>query len=91
VKIDERSLNHQNAAAWLARGQAAIASGDTAFDLSAVQAVDSAAVALLLDWQRSAEARGARLALTGVPQSILSLAQLYGVGGLLDLPAASSA
>jgi phospholipid transport system transporter-binding protein len=91
VKIDANSLNHQNAAEWLARGRAALASGDSGFDLSAVQAVDSAAVALLLDWQRSAEAQGAQIALTGLPTALLSLAHLYGVSGLLGLPAAAAA
>lgn len=85
MKIDERALTNQNAATWLARGREAIAGGDTQIDLSGVQAVDSAAVALLLDWQRAAQARGAALALTGVPPGIESLARLYGVTALLGL------
>jgi phospholipid transport system transporter-binding protein len=86
MKIDERALTNQNAATWLARGRAAVAGGDVHIDLSAVQAVDSAAVALLLDWQRAAQARGAALDLAGVPAGIESLARLYGVSALLGLP-----
>jgi phospholipid transport system transporter-binding protein len=83
MKIDAASLNNGNAAAWLERGLQAIRSGDLAIDLSAVRTVDSAAVALLLGWQRAAQARGASLALAGVPDGIVSLAALYGVDSLL--------
>jgi phospholipid transport system transporter-binding protein len=85
VKVEERALTNQNAATWLARGREAIAAGDAQVDLSDVQAVDSAAVALLLDWQRAAQARGAALSLIGVPAGIESLARLYGVTALLGL------
>jgi phospholipid transport system transporter-binding protein len=85
VKVEERALTNQNAAAWLDRGREAIAAGDLQIDLSDVRAVDSAAVALLLDWQRAAQARGAALSFGGVPAGIHSLARLYGVTALLGL------
>jgi phospholipid transport system transporter-binding protein len=90
VKIDSEQLTNENATAWLARGVAAIRDGDTAFDLSAVRAVDSAAVALLLAWQREAQARGGRLALSGVPSGLNGLADLYGVSALLGLNGAAA-
>lgn len=85
MRITARSITNANAGEILAEGAAAIASGDFAFDLAAVAEVDSAAVALLLEWQRQAVARGSRLRLTGVPADISSLAKLYGVAVLLDL------
>ena len=85
MKIEATAIHHGSAVDLLAAGRAAIASGDCEFDLSAVTSVDSAAVALLLDWQRQAQARGATLVLRGVPAAITSLAKLYGVDGLLGL------
>jgi phospholipid transport system transporter-binding protein len=54
-------------------------------DLSAVTDVDSAAVSLLLHWQRAAMAAGHRLLLKQPPASLLSLASLYGVEEFLPL------
>jgi phospholipid transport system transporter-binding protein len=87
MKIGAKSITNANAGDLLAEGAAAIARGEFAFDLSAVAEVDSAAVALLLEWQRQAVARGGRLVLSAVPADIDSLARLYGVDSLLDLGA----
>jgi phospholipid transport system transporter-binding protein len=85
MNIEATSITNANAGELLAEGSAAIARGDFAFDLKSVTEVDTAAVALLLEWQRQAIARGGRLALAGVPADIASLARLYGVDELLDL------
>jgi phospholipid transport system transporter-binding protein len=85
MRLDSTSITNANAGELLQAGSAAIARGDLDFDLSAVTEVDSAAVALLLEWQRQAIARGDRLQLAGVPADIASLARLYGVDSLLDL------
>lgn len=79
MKLDVAAISNENAAALLAAGIEAIRAGDADFDLSAVRQVDSSAVALLLAWQREAQARGARLALFNVPAGLVSLAKLYGV------------
>jgi ABC-type transporter Mla MlaB component len=50
-----------------------------------VTEVDTAVIALLLEWQRQAVARGGRLVFSGVPADIDSLARLYGVDRLLAL------
>jgi phospholipid transport system transporter-binding protein len=89
LKIESRSVTNANAGELLAAGRAVIESGELVLDLSAVAEVDSAAVALLLDWQRQAKAAGARLQLVGVPADIASLARLYGVDSLLDLQTAA--
>ncbi|UXY15242.1 STAS domain-containing protein [Chitiniphilus purpureus] len=52
-------------------------------DLSGVTRADSAALALLLAWQRRALAGGTRLSVVGAPGGLLQLARLYGVTDLL--------
>ncbi len=83
MKLDVASISHQNAAALLAAGIDAIRAGDGHFDLSAVGQVDSSAVALLLAWQREAQARGVSLSLAHGPAALKSLAKLYGVDELV--------
>jgi phospholipid transport system transporter-binding protein len=83
MKLDTTSMTNDNAAALLAAGRAAIRGGDLAFDLAAVTQIDSAAVALLLAWQREAAAANGRIALSNVPPALTSLASLYGVDALL--------
>lgn len=83
MKLEVASINNENAAALLGTGVDAIRAGDADFDLSAVRQVDSSAVALLLAWQREAQARGTRLSLHGWPAALKSLATLYGVDELI--------
>ena len=52
-------------------------------DFSAVTGVDSAAVALLLEWRRIALARGKTLLFENLPPNLLALAKLYGVAELI--------
>ncbi len=52
-------------------------------DLSRIEAVDSAGVALLLAWERRAATEGKPIAFANLPPSLASLAQLYGVEELL--------
>ena len=54
-------------------------------DLAQVEAADSAAVSLLLGWQRNAQRHGAKLTLVNVPENLRSLADLYGVAEALPL------
>jgi phospholipid transport system transporter-binding protein len=61
------------------------AHGRLIVDLARVEAVDSAAVSLLLSWLRRAERDKISLSFTHVPDSLLSLARLYGVAELLPL------
>jgi phospholipid transport system transporter-binding protein len=53
-------------------------------DLKGVDPVDSAGVAVLLEWKRRAVAEGVYLAFENVPPTMASLAELYGVDGLLS-------
>jgi phospholipid transport system transporter-binding protein len=85
MKLAEPRMTNDNARRLLAAGEAAIAAGDFEFDLSGVTEIDSAAVALLLEWQRCAIAQGGSIRLSGVPASLRGLAALYGVEALLPL------
>lgn len=74
------------ARATLARlGPLLAAADEPVIDASALRELDSAAVALLLDCQRQAQARGQALQVTGAPPKLSQLAKLYGVDGLLGL------
>ena len=60
-----------------------LASEDLLVDFSQVEAVDSAAVSMLLGWLRAAQRSQRTLRVTGLPDDLLSLADLYGVTELL--------
>jgi phospholipid transport system transporter-binding protein len=66
------------------------ASGALRVDASALDRLDSAALALLLQARRLAAARGLGFELVGAPDRLLALARLYGVESLLGLPPAGS-
>ena len=70
----------------LAGSAAHIAAGVRRVDFSAATDVDSAAVALALEWRR--QAGEAVLAFEHMPEAMLNLAGLYGVSELLQPPAA---
>jgi phospholipid transport system transporter-binding protein len=53
-------------------------------DFAAITSVDSAAVALLLDWRRMAVKRGKTLVFVNLPANLLALAELYGVAELIQ-------
>lgn len=55
-------------------------------DFSEITAVDSSAVALLLEWRRQAQARGKTLEFANLPPNLLALAGLYGVAELIMPP-----
>lgn len=55
-------------------------------DLGGVTDVDSAAVSLLLEWRRGAQAAKRRIEFVNVPANLKSLADLYGVSELLGAP-----
>jgi phospholipid transport system transporter-binding protein len=53
-------------------------------DFAEVTDVDSAAVALLLDWRRMAMKRGKTLVFVNLPANLLELAELYGVAEIIQ-------
>lgn len=60
-----------------------LAQEDLLVDLSAVEAVDSAAVSMLLGWARAARRASRELRVVGMPADLLALAGLYGVADML--------
>jgi len=70
----------------LAAAEEYIGKATAVIDFEAVTEVDSAAVALALDWVRRAERANVALRLINLPESMQNLAKLYGVSELL-LPA----
>ena len=83
----ENELSLRNAVAAVPAGLAAIAGGRLTFDLSALQRVDSCAVAAMLEWQRGALARGQTLQFQDVPVELVSLIALYGLTEQFSLSA----
>lgn len=80
------ALDLHTVAALLDRGRQSFpASGAVAVDLSGVERVDSAGVALLLEWARLARQRGLRLSYTRVPPRALALARIGNAEALLPL------
>lgn len=84
------ALTVDNATAALEHGLAAIRAGQTVFDLGNVVSVDSAAVSVMLAWQRAAADAGIRLELQNLPDSLRSLTKLYGVCSLVSPALADS-
>ena len=72
-----------NAAALLEEGRRHIAEGVQTVDLGEVNEMDSALLALLLAWLRDARMRNRALSFVNLPESLRTIAQLYGVDRLL--------
>lgn len=74
-------------AALVARGRELAHAGDLIVDFSAAGECDSSALALLLDWMRTARAAGHRVTMRALPAALVSLAALYGVADLISAAA----
>ncbi len=81
------SLTLDDAAAALEalRTEAAGSQGALSIDAAALTAFDTAALAVLLQARRLAQARGLAWQVLGAPPKLTQLAQLYGVAELLGL------
>ena len=72
-----------NVAALLEEGRRHLAEGAGTVDLGGVTELDSSALALLLAWLREARAGGRAVAFANLPESLQTIARLYGVQDLL--------
>ena len=79
----EGDVNALTVPALLVAGEAYLQRGLSVVDFGAVGQVDSAAIALGLEWLRSAHAAGRELRFINLPPSIVNLARLYGVSTFL--------
>jgi phospholipid transport system transporter-binding protein len=77
------ALTVDNAASLLNELKPHLERGIQTLDLSAVEQVDSAALALIFSSLRQSRAAGHELRLAPLPANILTLAELYGVAELL--------
>jgi phospholipid transport system transporter-binding protein len=93
VLVLEGALSFETLPAVLAQSEQYAARPDLpqrlTIDFSHVTAVDSSAVALLLDWRRQAKARDHVLEFINLPPSLVALASLYGVSELIQPPASA--
>lgn len=80
-------FNQHSAARALPEGEAKVLAGVRRINLAAAEHPDSAALAVLLGWQRAARTQGRALQFEAVPQALRALAELYGVAGMLFSPA----
>ena len=79
-------ITMNDARATLARLQPLLQAADApVIDAGALVELDTAAIAVLLDCQRQAQARGRQLQVVGAPPKLGQLAALYGVADLLAL------
>jgi len=76
-----------NVAKLLDEGRQHLEEGVRTVDLGEVTELDSAALALLLAWLREARAKQREVAFANLPESLQTIARLYGVDGLLPLAA----
>lgn len=68
----------------VALGEPMIRQGAAIVDFSNVSDVDSAAVALALEWLRQSESLGNSLKFTNLPDAMKNLAALYGVAAFIS-------
>lgn len=79
------NLTIPQAARLLEAGRQFVGSGDALFDLAAVEQIDSSGIAVILGWLRAAQAAGHSVKVANAPQSLRSIAKLYGVEEILPL------
>jgi len=72
-----------NVGSLLEEGRRHLAEGVQTVDLGEVTEMDSALLALLLAWLRDAKARTQSIAFANLPESLRTIARLYGVDRLL--------
>lgn len=74
---------HSVPQAWRAMRRG-FAGRDMVFDLSAVGRMDSAGLALLVEWSRQAGLAGAAARFRNIPEGLQAMAQVYGVDRILS-------
>ncbi len=75
-------MTYATAAELFTLGKHLLAKGDeVVFDLTGVTSADSSALSIILGWQRAAGI--GRLHLTNLPESVISLSELYGIAEML--------
>jgi phospholipid transport system transporter-binding protein len=76
------ALTIANATAVCAAGKAQL-DADMVIDLAKVTEVDSTALSVLFEWRRAAQQKKLQISFRNLPDSMQSLATLYGVADLV--------
>ena len=76
------ALTIANAAALCEEGKREL-NGDVVIDFSAVTEIDSTALSVIFEWQRAARQKKLHISFRNLPDSMKSLATLYGVADLV--------
>jgi phospholipid transport system transporter-binding protein len=76
-----------NVSAILEEGRRHLEEGVRTVDLGEVTEMDSSLLAAMLAWLRDAKRRGRELVFTNPPESLRTIARLYGVDSLLPVSA----
>ena len=76
-----------NVSAILEEGRRHLEEGVRTVDLGEVTEMDSSLLAAMLAWVRDAKRRGRELVFTNLPESLRTIARLYGVDSLLPVSA----
>lgn len=79
------SMTLSTAPTLLSDGLSGFSGGEPVFDLAGVGEMDSSGLAVLFGWQRAARSQGKTLKILNPPSNLISLAEVYGVAGLLPL------
>ncbi|MBC3832029.1 STAS domain-containing protein [Undibacterium amnicola] len=88
--LQDQELSLRNAVSVSEAGLQAIHAGSEQIDMTPLQIVDSAAVAVMLAWQRQAQSLNRSLQFIGVPASLISLISLYGLTDFFKLVEAAT-
>jgi phospholipid transport system transporter-binding protein len=88
--LQDQELSLRNAVSVSETGLQAIHAGSDQIDMTPLQIVDSAAVAVMLAWQRQAQSLNRSLQFIGVPASLMSLISLYGLTDFFKVVEAAS-
>jgi phospholipid transport system transporter-binding protein len=88
--LQDQELSLRNAVSVSETGLQAIHAGSDQIDMTPLQIVDSAAVAVMLAWQRQAQSLNRSLQFLGVPASLMSLISLYGLTDFFKVVEAAS-
>jgi phospholipid transport system transporter-binding protein len=83
--LQDQELSLRNAVSVSEAGLQAIHAGSDQIDMAPLKVVDSAAVAVMLSWQRQAQSLNRPLQFISVPASLISLISLYGLTEFFDV------
>jgi phospholipid transport system transporter-binding protein len=72
-----------NVTSIMEEGRRHLEEGVRTVDLGEVSDLDSSLLAMLFAWLRDAKARGREVVFANLPESLRTIARLYGVDGLL--------